>query len=138
VIDPNLIASYCNANYQIANGAEPIILRIDQYSEPLAQFLAASRQPCAAIISAYNPRSQLLSNEVNRAAHESLRNFLKHQAHPVIESVNTDPTGKWPVEKSFLITGLSLNAARSLGQQLHQNAIVWIGNDAIPRLILLR
>lgn len=138
MIARNLIASYCNANYQIGTGSGPIILRIDQYSEPLARFLAASRQPCGAIISACNPHSQLLGNEANQAAHESLRNFLQRHAHPVIESINTDPAGKWPAEKSFLITGLSLNAARSLGQQLNQNAIVWIGNDAIPRLILLR
>lgn len=56
----------------------------------------------------------------------------------MIESLNVDPSGKWPPEKSFFVPGLDLNTARSIGQQFNQNAIVWIDSEAIPRLILLR
>jgi len=138
-IAKNLIDSYCCTNYQIDTGSDVISLKIDQYSEPLAKFLImSSGQSCAAIISADNPYSQRLSNEENLIAHESLRNFLRQHPYPMIESLNIDPTNLWPAEKSFFVLGLDLNTAKSLGQQFNQNAIVWIGSDAIPRLILLR
>ncbi len=98
----------------------------------------SSGQSCAAIISADNPYSRQLSNEENLIAHESLRNFLRQHPYPMIESLNIDPTNLWPAEESFFVLGLDLNTAKSLGQQFNQNAIVWIGSDAIPRLILLR
>ena len=137
-IPAQLIAHYTQAHYRIGDTAESMTLRIDQYSAPLAQFLAASHRSCAAIISAYNPYSELLSNAENLAAHESLRNLLIHHATPGIESLNVDPAGIWPAEKSFLIPGIDINTAKSLGQQFRQNAIVWIDRNAIPRLILLR
>ncbi|SFD85453.1 DUF3293 domain-containing protein [Nitrosomonas sp. Nm166] len=100
--------------------------------------MTTSKQTCGAIISAYNPYSQQLSNEENLAAHELLRNSLLDYSYPMIESLNNDPANRWPTEKSFFVLGLNLNIVKLLGQQFDQNAIVWIGNDAIPRLILLR
>lgn len=138
IIAKNLIASYLRANYQISAGADSISLQIEQYSEALAKILIASGQSCAAIISAYNPHSLQLSNEKNLAAHRSLRDFLDCHSYPIIESLNLDPANSWPAEKSFLVPGLDLNTAQTLGQQYDQNAIVWSSNDAIPHLILLR
>jgi hypothetical protein len=134
----DLIESYRATSYQIGVNSDAIFLRIDRYSESLAKLLIASQQSCAVIISAYNPYSQLVSDEENQAAHESLRNCLSHHYYPVIESLNIDPANLWPAEKSFFVPGLDLNTARALGRQFNQNAMVWIGNDAIPRLILLR
>jgi hypothetical protein len=37
-----------------------------------------------------------------------------------------------------LILGLDLEAARTLGNRMEQNAIVWIGADAVPELVLLK
>lgn len=132
-----LIAHYTDAHYRISTPTESITLRIDQYSQPLAR-LIASNQSRAAIISACNPYSELLSDEENVTAHKALGNLLTHHAYPAIESLNIDPAGIWPVEKSFFIPGIDINTAKSLGQQFSQNAIVWIDSDAIPRLILLR
>jgi len=137
-ISAQLIAHYTQSHYRIGATAESITLRIDQYSAPLAQFLTASHQSCAAIISAYNPYSELLSDAENLAAHEALGNFLAHHAYPAIESLNIDPADAWPAEKSFFTPGIDINTAQSLGRQFRQNAIVWIDRDAIPRLILLR
>lgn len=137
-IPAQLIGHYIEAQYRIGTPAESITLRIDQYSAPLAQFLAASNQSRAAVISAYNPYSELLSDEENLAAHEMLRESLMRHAYPVTESLNIDPAGAWPAEKSFFISGIDLNTAKSLGQQFRQNAIVWIDRNAIPLLILLR
>ena len=137
-ISSQLIANYTLADYRIGTAAECITLRIDQYSKQLAHFLATSNQSCAAIISAFNPCSQLVSDAKNIAAHESLRNFLACHSYQGIESLHMDPAGVWPAEKSFFIPGIDIYTAKSLGQQFSQNAIVWIDRDAIPRLLLLR
>ena len=39
---------------------------------------------------------------------------------------------------SLLVFGLALEAAKSLGQSLEQNAIIWCGADCVPDLILLK
>lgn len=56
----------------------------------------------------------------------------------IIEGEGLDSSGKWPAEKSFLALGLDLETSSALGREFGQNAIVWAGVDAIPRLILLR
>jgi hypothetical protein len=56
----------------------------------------------------------------------------------MIEGAGYDPRGTWPEEKSFLVLGLDLETSRALGREFNQNAIVWAGTDAIPRLVLLR
>lgn len=33
---------------------------------------------------------------------------------------------------------MSLGAAKAIGTQFEQDAIVWVGPDAVPQLILLR
>lgn len=138
LISKNLIASYLSTYYQVGTGPDAISLRIEQHSKPLTKLLATFKQSCAAIMSAYNPCSRLVSNEANLAAHELLRNYLNHHSYSTIESLNVDPSGKWPPEKSFFVPGLDLNTARSIGQKFNQNAIVWIENEAIPHLVLLR
>ena len=46
--------------------------------------------------------------------------------------------GDWPPEPSILVLGCSWEQAVHLGHHYSQNAIVWIGEDAVPRLVLLR
>lgn len=137
-IADSLIASYLATNYQIGAGADTISVQIDRYSQPLQKLLAVTQHSCAAIVSAYNPQSQRINDKENSAQHEQLKNLLQLRAYPFIESQNVDQMNQWPDEKSFFILGLDLNTARSLGQQFNQNAIVWIADDAIPHLMVLR
>ena len=137
-ISTDFIASYRAADYQAGAGSAVVILRINQYSKSLSQLLAASGQQCAAFITAYNPFSQPQNLAANQAVHARLRDELSRHANQVIEGMGSDPSGAWPPEQSFLALGVELDAAEALGRQFGQNAIVWAGADAIPRLILLR
>lgn len=147
-IDGDLIAAYRSARYradqqvdhQRGFAAGAIILRIDQYSEPLSQLFSASGHQCAAFITACNPFGQVQSPEINRKTCAHLFDRLHGLVSPggIIEGEGFDPSGKWPAEKSFLALGLDLEASSALGKEFGQNAIVWAGADAIPRLILLR
>jgi len=137
-ISADLVASYRAADYQAGSGPAAVTLRIDQYSESLAQLLAASGRQCAAFITACNPGSQPQSPETNRAAHALLREELSRHTDQIIEGTGSDPSGAWPPEPSLLALGVKLDVAEALGRQFRQNAVVWAGADAISRLILLR
>lgn len=81
------------------------------------------------------------SCEANDAVCAQLRDeLISRAAHPeqIIKGESRDPSGAWPEEKSFLALGLDLETSQVLGREFGQNAIVWAGADAIPRLILLR
>ena len=133
-INDDLIASYHSAVYHFGVEPSAIGLCIDQYSEPLSKVIAESGDRFAVFISAYNPGSLIQSLESNRAAHDDLRSH----SNRIIEGVASDPSGAWPPEKGFLAVGVDLVTAQRLGDQYGQNAILWIDEDAVPRLVLLR
>jgi len=137
-ISTGLIASYLTTNYQVGAGSEMFILHINQYSDSLSRLLTANKQCYATIITAYNPFSEPQNNARNLAATTKLSQVLKRYSDSVIESINTDPSGIWPDEKSFCVLGLNLEISNFLGREFNQNAIVWANSNAIPQLILLR
>lgn len=140
-IPADLIDAYCSAHYQAGFGPDAVTLRVDQYSEPLSQLFTISGHQCAAFITASNPFGVRQSSKANRAACARLQERLAQyapQPKRIIEGVGLESAGDWPGEESFLVLGLDLETSRALGREFHQNAIVWVGKDAIPQLILLR
>lgn len=139
-----LIALYRATEYRATLAGPPgggsLILRIDEYCAPLSRLLAASGCQCAAFITAWNPRGARLDPAENRSAARRLRRRLARfvPAGHIFKGAGCDPSGVWPAEASLLMLGLGLEMAQALGREFRQNAIVWAGPDAIPRLILLR
>jgi len=71
-------------------------------------------------------------------AHVQLGEYLRTLTPYTIEGVGADPAGAWPEEKSYFALGINEDTARQLGMRFHQDAVVWVGPDAIPQLLLLR
>lgn len=117
------------------------VLRVDEYSVPLSQLFTASGYRRAAFITASNPFSVPHGVEENLAACARLRDELLHRLcrpEQILYGEGLDPAGAWPGETSFLVLGLDLATSTLLGREFGQNALVWAGEDAIPRLVLLR
>jgi hypothetical protein len=68
----------------------------------------------------------------------ALSKELERRSLSYVEGIGQHKSNQWPGEESFLVFGLTLEAANTLGSKLEQNAIVWSGKDAVPQLILLR
>lgn len=133
------IKAYRDTDYRLGQGIDLITLRIDTHAEALSRLYASSGCACGVFITAYNPLGKDQSLKANEAAHACLSEELKALAPGrVIEGAGADPTGDWPEEKSFFALGVDLDAARDLGIRYKQNAIVWAGEDAVPKLMLLR
>ena len=132
-----LIAAYIGANYCSGQGDSEFCLKIGVYSEQLSQMYAKTGSNSAVFITAYNPYSQIQPKEINEAAHKSLLTDLAVSSIYWVEGMGYDINSDWQ-EASFLALGISLELGSQIGTQYGQNAIVWAGEDAIPKLVLLR
>jgi hypothetical protein len=132
------IDAYQATHYRVGSGKNAFLLRIGTRSDALLRLYEATKQTCCVFITAFNPNGTEQDDEANEAAHFLLGEHLRTIASHVIDGAGADPIGVWPEEKSFLALGVNEDAARLLGKRIHQDAVVWTGPDAIPRLLLLR
>ncbi len=112
-----------------------------EIGEPCPEIVAALQQRglrSAAFITAYNPQGRACTDAANEAAHETLKGDLSNAGCQFWEGAGADPTGTWPPEKSLLALGIARHEAERLGRRWGQDAIVWVENDQLPELVLLR
>ncbi|WP_109476615.1 DUF3293 domain-containing protein [Paraburkholderia sp. C35] len=131
------IQAYLETHYQV-HGSTPTWLEIGQYNTTLAALHAAHRVTSSAFITACNPFSEPLDASSNAHRQKALAEDIGQLGARSIDGIGQHPSNAWPGEPSFLVLGLSLDKAKALGVKHGQNAIVFCGEDAVPRLILLR
>lgn len=136
-LSPDLLSAYAQTEYRVG-GAAPFTLRIGVASAALLALHQRHGVACSAFITAVNPRSQATGATTNAERLHHLKAQVQALGLPCIDGVGQHPDKVWPGEASLLVPGLDLTAARRLGERWGQNAIVWSGADALPRLILLR
>ena len=132
-----LIAAYRETHYKVL-GYGRLTLLVDQINPELEAAHRQHRVDCSAFITACNPFSRSLPQEENADRHERLAAQLRQGERTFLEGIGQHPANDWVGETSFLVFGLSLKDATALCRQFEQNAFVWSGADAIPRLILLK
>jgi len=137
LLSASLISAYRETEYRVTQG-RPFVLRIDEPCAQLSGLYKATHHACAAFITACNPFSRSVSDAENTQRQIELSKELRGRSLMFLEGVGQHPSGDWPGEPSFLVMGLSLEAAKTLGNSFEQNAIVWCGADAVPNLVLLR
>ncbi len=132
-----LLEAYSNANYRVF-AKPPFTLKINQPSKSLKKLFDKQKENTAAFISPCNPFGILSSHAENLVMESILINLLKRKSKIYFKGVGEDPLKKWPEEQSVFIVNISQDDAITIGRQFKQNAIVWIGPDARPKLIPLR
>ena len=137
IIDAVTVQAYQETEYR-AHGDEPFSLWVGESCPALAAAQKRHRVDCSAYITACNPFSRVLDDQANAERHAALGRELCQRSLASIEGIGQHPSNRWPGEASYLIFGLTLEAAKALGTRLEQNAIIWAGSDAVPQLILLR
>ena len=137
IIDAVTVQAYQETEYR-AHGDEPFTLIVGETCPPLAAAHKRHRVDCSAYITACNPFSKIVDDKVNAERHAALGRDLDQRSLTSIKGIGQHPSNRWPGEASYLIFGLTLEAAKTLGTRLEQNAIVWAGADAVPQLILLQ
>jgi hypothetical protein len=113
-------------------------LRIGDRSDALLDLYRAGEAREAAFLTAWNPLSVTASEEQNRIAQALLAERLASIGVAALPGLGIDPASDYPGEESVLALGLPRDMAIRIAQDFNQNALVWIGPDAIPELILLQ
>jgi hypothetical protein len=145
MITAELEAAYRSTHYVVDAGAgpgegalvDPIVLEIDVPSPALLALHRRRGVDCSCFITAFNPFSRPLDAYSNQQRLDDLAAELRHRSLAYLSGEGRHPSNGWPAEPSFLVLGLALEAAKSLGRGHEQNAIVWSGSDAVPRLVML-
>ncbi len=133
-----LLAAYHAAHYQVHYPQGAFTLKTDSPSSELAALLRETGHSCAAFITACNPHSWPQSEAENARAQRQLAVELAEHGYQAIPAIGLDPAGEWQGEESFLVPGLDLDNAKSLGEQYAQNAILWADVEtAVPQLVLI-
>jgi hypothetical protein len=114
------------------------ILQLGEINQRLLRLFIKDQVKSAAFITAYNPFSQPTTEPENAAAQAEMEAEIKSLNLSFCPGQGEDPTGRWAPEVSALVMGIGLEQATMLGVKYQQNAIVWIGRDAKPQLLLLR
>ena len=137
MIDADTLQAYRETDYRVLEGL-PVVLRVDAASPELARLHARYQVRCSAFITACNPRGRRRAAPLNAQRQEALRAELSRRKLVAVRAIGQHPTNQWPGEPSFLVLGITRPAARALGRQFGQNAILWSGPAAVPELVLLR
>ena len=135
-LNPDLIQAYRDAVYEIH--AETVIrLKVSEYSHSLEDLHKKNNCTTSALITACNPRSQVLSAAENHARMLALTEAVEKLGYHHLPAVGRDSSGKWPDEPSLWIAGMTKNEAEELGKTFKQNGLLWMEQDAAPQLLLL-
>lgn len=135
-----LVTAYLGTDYRVyANGGQAgFSLRVGQFEAVLLALMRQHVRHTAAYVTAFNPMGQACSDADNQVRNATLQEALSRRSLPHWLGLGQGTDPSWPGEESFLVLGLDLAAAQRLAQEFGQNALVWAGSDAVPRLVLLR
>jgi hypothetical protein len=131
------IRAYRETHYRV-RGSKPTVLTIDAANTILAEMHESNCVASSGFVTACNPFSVLLDDAANADRQRMLAREIERRGWRAVDGVGEHPSNDWPGEPSFLVFGLSLEDAKALGVEFGQNAVVWAGSDAVPRLVLLR
>lgn len=127
-VHPQLVRAYREAIY-IVNGEDLAIrLKVGEVNKVLANLMHSRRVVTAAVLTAYNPYSEVKSAEENERSQSNLLDKLKQKSTHCMSAIGTDAKGEWEPEPSILALGISLQDAESLADEYGQNAFIWINN----------
>lgn len=135
-LPPSLIRAYRETHYKVPGLA--LTLVIDEPNMALDLAHRRHQVGCSAFITACNPYSAELTAAENERRQGDLATELQSRSLAFVNGFGQHPTNGWDGEQSYLVFGLTLEAAKTLCTRLEQNGFVWSGQDAVPRLILLR
>ncbi len=87
------------------------------------------KEKSAVILTAWNPRSELLSLQENEQRNRKLNSTLKDNNYRVFSALGQgkDLSYKlWPAEKSFLVLGITKEEVEKIAVDYGQYAYVWL------------
>ena len=135
-----LVQAYRHAWYEVAlpGHATVCTLQVDVHSPALHHTMQERGISLAALLTACNPHGEVLSPMDNERRMQALRSALQQEGWTWSPAFGRDPLSQWPGEDSVLVWHMDGAQAQAWGQRWEQNAVLTVGRDAVPGLLLLR
>lgn len=138
----SLVAVYLETDYWVHLSDEALSgpafrIRVGQPCPDLAQLLKDRDMQCAAFVSACNPYSSTHSVLDNQTRQQLLIDELDRHQVTYLFGESRHPSEDSPGLPCSLVLNIPIDAAKRLGCHFEQNAVLWIGSDAVPYLVLL-
>lgn len=132
-----VIGAYLSTRYKFGPALEHE-LRIGEHSRAAAELMAEHHTDTAVYITAWNPEGRSLSIEENARRQASLRWDIENLGLVSLNGKGVGINPHWPPEESVFVISCTLDQVVHLGHHYRQNAVVWLGADAVPKLLMLR
>lgn len=131
-VPAELVQAYRRARYRV-DADPPFEMGVDQPSIDADRLLERAQASSAALLTAYNPRSQPRPAPENEAAQASLLAALGR--HPCF---GAEGRGEgWPPEPSVLALGVARTEAAALARRFHQHAYLYLEPRRLVELVLV-
>lgn len=101
------------------------------------QLLANANNESAQILTAWNPRSELLSLQENNRRNAKLKTYLDNNNYTIFEAMGegeSSTESTWPGEEGFCISGITKVDAENLAVNCEQYAYVWLERGKLASL----
>jgi hypothetical protein len=135
-MNPELRKAFEETHY-IIHHQPPFTLRIGKTCPALDVLLQTGGHDGAAFITAWNPYSQSLDQNENASRQSALLTDIQTLGLTSLPGIGQHPDNGWPGEKSALILGIDLEAAKDLATKYGQWAFVWAPATGVASLITL-
>ena len=130
-IDLALKQKYLDTDYIISDDP-PLLMKIGEQSDDLRVLLGSMGVETAAFMTAWNPRSEHLTDDENDDRQGALLTDIETIRLNYL--VGYGQGEDW-LEYSYLVLGIDKDQATAMAMRFEQNAYVWIGPAGIPELI---
>jgi hypothetical protein len=135
MLDERLIAAYRATDYVLFVGdGHDVTLNIGRHNRQFDRELDRRKATTAVVVTAYNPRSVVLSDAENRARHAALTALLEARGCDYALGEGRDPTGHWKAELECVVFGIPVEVGLELARRFEQNAIVFVQRGEPPEL----
>ncbi len=131
-----LLGAYQDTAYRVYDRNNVEILRIREASDFMVARMRQLEVTTACLITAWNPHSEPTGETENRARNSALESEIRKTGLFLLPGRGEDPQDGWPGEESFLVFGPTRGLTIRWCRQYRQNAVVWVGNDGVPLLLL--
>ena len=131
-----IVLAYWDTTYRLVD--QEIDVFIAQKNDAFMDFLISQNFQSWAIITAFNPRSEVFSRESNVLFNRQLKIDLEQQTLFYCNVLGIPIEGSdWEAEESFFVADITLIDACDLAKKYNQNAIVYGNTSCLPSLIWL-
>lgn len=133
-IAEELLSAYTATDFVVFDAGEEWALHVGVASPRIDDLLDRHGAMRATVVTAFNPRSQVLTPDANEARHRALVRLLEERGLTFLYGEGRDPSGQWNAETECIVLGISLAEGLEIARRFEQNAIVFIERGKAPRL----